>query len=948
MKRKRNVFFLLAGAIFFALLTATGLSSCRPAGPSEPPDGSGDPSPVPPETEPQLPLGSVTERTASDGSVFKTTARRPEENGVVSEISGQVRVQILGDGIVRAEANTAASFLDAPSLLVPDRTRFTGAPVAYDTDGETIVLQTARFVVNLPARDAKLADLRVCTPDGALLYTSATPKNACYTSLPDPGKTPDCWVLSDTRAILPPETGLTYAGSGAPASGFSRAAGSDLYLFLPLGDPFRLRADWIAVTGPTDLPLVKEFGAWYSKWTKYSAAERLAMIARWRREDVPLDILVVDTEWKDTSKNGNDGNGTGYDVNTDLYPDMAKFLAAANEAGVLVLFNDHTHETSRKLTDPVELKWQTEGVVSLLRLGLNGWWYDKNWTYRIQSPFDDLSFKTLGQIFYHDTIRTYNKENRGGERPLLLSNLDYVNHGEIVSQPSMIGHRYGVQWTGDVFANAISFRTEIGTMVDAGVIGASPYVSSDLGGFHGTDTLTDSHLRRWLEFGAFSPLFRPHGTLSMKNEKLPWSSGAATEKVYRNYLKMRYALLPFYYSLGAENHETGVPLARRLDFYYPQYPEASDNTEYLLGRDLLVAPYWSVSGSGAETVPASWLKTKDGKPGLDAAYYNTSKDLSSAHYFDGKPVKEERVNEIDFFWGKEAPKGVQTDYFAAVYTGTITPDRDCRLGTISDDGARIYIDGKYWSGVWAANDSKAAVNTSKLLKAGETHEIRVEYFELTGRAVLYLVHEPEAARLSSSRTVFFPDWEWVDLFTGETFSGPVTKQIEKPDDAIPLYLRRGGLLLTAEPVSPITCADFERITLTVCGQGESSFVLYEDDGRTEEYLDGAFRKTAFTAHTEDGTTTLTVGAAEGSFASGYTARALTVRVLSETPVSDVKVNGAAVLATRIAKDAAALPVNEKGALPAGDVWQFSFEAPLDRETVITYFSEEKPYFSEEK
>ena len=138
----------------------------------------------------------------------------------------------------------------------------------------------------------------------------------------------------------------------------------------------------------------------------------------------------------------------------------------------------------------------------------------------------------------------------------------------------------------------------------------------------------------------------------------------------------------------------------------------------------------------------------------------------------------------------------------------------------------------------------------------------MEYFELTGRAVLYLVHEPEAARLSSSRTVFFPDGEWVDLFTGETFSGPVTKQIEKPDDAIPLYLRRGGLLLTAEPVSPITRADFERLTVTVCGQGEGKTVLYEDDGRTEEYLDGAFRKTAFTAHTEDGTTTLTVGAAE--------------------------------------------------------------------------------------
>jgi len=60
--------------------------------------------------------------------------------------------------------------------------------------------------------------------------------------------------------------------------------------------------------------------------------------------------------------------------------------------------------------------------------------------------------------------------------------------------------------------------------------------------------------------------------------------------IARNFLDMRYRLLPVFYAAAHENYETGEPLLRRLDLYFPQCPEARRDDEYLLGQDILVAP----------------------------------------------------------------------------------------------------------------------------------------------------------------------------------------------------------------------------------------------------------------------------------------------------------------------------------------------------------------------
>jgi alpha-glucosidase (family GH31 glycosyl hydrolase) len=114
---------------------------------------------------------------------------------------------------------------------------------------------------------------------------------------------------------------------------------------------------------------------------------------------------------------------------------------------------------------------------------------------------------------------------------------------------------------------------------------------------------------RWFQFYAFCPSFRSHG--KRWNLRLPWgwntrSAGFVEDKVLppttefqnemvepicRDYLNLRYQLLPYTYTLAREVFDTGMPLMRALWLHYPNDPRAAAcGNAYLWGRDLLVAP----------------------------------------------------------------------------------------------------------------------------------------------------------------------------------------------------------------------------------------------------------------------------------------------------------------------------------------------------------------------
>ena len=318
---------------------------------------------------------------------------------------------------------------------------------------------------------------------------------------------------------------------------------------------------------------------------------------------------------------------------------------------------------------------------------------------------------------------------------------------------------------------------------------------------------------------------------------------------------------------------TGEPILRRLDLDYPQYPEAKQENQYLIGRSILVAP--AMQG-GVTTVSSTWLTTTNGQAGLNASYFSNTN-------LAGPPIFTRVDTNIDFNWGTGSPGGsVGSDHFSVRWTGNIAVPPsvgDVILAAKSDDGVRVWVDNQLCIGNWGPNDS-ATTESTLIVKAGQTHPLRVEYLELTGKASVSL--KWRGASLSQSVSVWIPPGNWINAWTGALLKGPATILEDSPLERIPLYLRSGSIFALApqmqytgqSPWDPITLDAFPSIT----EMAQTS--LYEDDTLTTAYQRGQFRRTAVSTWADDVSKTISVsiGAASGSYSNAPALRSWVARI----------------------------------------------------------------------
>ncbi|MBT8226404.1 MAG: alpha-xylosidase [Dactylosporangium sp.] len=180
---------------------------------------------------------------------------------------------------------------------------------------------------------------------------------------------------------------------------------------------------------------------------------------------------------------------------------------------------------------------------------------------------------------------------------------EVAGHGLVWSRSSFLGgQRHSAQWGGDANCTYPAMGSTLRGGLSHGLSGV-PFWSHDAGGFTGTPT-PDLYVR-WAQFGALSPLVRFHGTTS----RLPWDFPAAAEKATAEVLRLRYRLLPYLYSAAVESARTGAPLMRALLVDSPDDPAAwQADLEYRLGRELLVAPMISPTGTRMVYLPAGeWV-----------------------------------------------------------------------------------------------------------------------------------------------------------------------------------------------------------------------------------------------------------------------------------------------------------------------------------------------------
>jgi alpha-D-xyloside xylohydrolase len=152
--------------------------------------------------------------------------------------------------------------------------------------------------------------------------------------------------------------------------------------------------------------------------------------------------------------------------------------------------------------------------------------------------------------------------------------------------------RYGViPWSGDVSRSFGGLAIQIPMLLSAGLSGLA-YHNSDIGGYARTPTSPELYIR-WMQYGTFCPIARAHGagegTRGSPTE--PWMFGPEAERICREFISLRYRLLPYLYTLAWQNWSSGIPLARPLFFLDPTDPRLADEGgSYMLGDALLVSP----------------------------------------------------------------------------------------------------------------------------------------------------------------------------------------------------------------------------------------------------------------------------------------------------------------------------------------------------------------------
>jgi alpha-D-xyloside xylohydrolase len=230
----------------------------------------------------------------------------------------------------------------------------------------------------------------------------------------------------------------------------------------------------------------------------------------------------------------------------------------------------------------------------LFKLGIDAWWLD---TTEPETEGQEESI-LLGHKLYIGSGNRY-----ANIFPLMTTKAVYDGQRAasdqkrvfILSRSAFAGTQRNAvtAWSGDVLSDWLSFKRQIPAGLNFSVSGL-PYWTTDIGGFF-IASPSDSKFRelfvRWFQFGAFSPIFRVHGTRYNPDENELWSYGPEAGKILLKYDNLRYRLLPYIYSLAWKTTSEAYTPMRPLVMDFREDVNAQNTgDQYMYGPAFLVNP----------------------------------------------------------------------------------------------------------------------------------------------------------------------------------------------------------------------------------------------------------------------------------------------------------------------------------------------------------------------
>ncbi|ANE45555.1 alpha-glucosidase [Paenibacillus swuensis] len=373
------------------------------------------------------------------------------------------------------------------------------------------------------------------------------------------------------------------------------------------------------LTGRMTVPPKWSIGYHQSRYSYMSQEEVLELARSFRDKNIPCDVIYLDIHYMDEYR--------VFTFDKTRFPNPMEMMKELRAMGMRIVpivdpgvKQDPRYEIYKEgvLNDFFCKKIEGDLFIGPVWPGdsafpdftedeVGRWWADKHRFYTdmgIQGVWNDMNepavfneSKTMdldvihrnnGNMKTHEELHnlygmlmskaTYEglREQLNGERPFVLTRAGYSGI-----------QRYAAVWTGDNRSFWEHMAMAMPMCLNLGLSGI-PFTGPDIGGFaHHT---TGDLLVRWTQMGVFFPYCRNHSVLDSVRQE-PWSFGPEVENIVREYVNLRYRLMPHLYNLFFEASVTGMPVMRPFVLEYPNDPNVLNLCDqFLFGSDMIIAP----------------------------------------------------------------------------------------------------------------------------------------------------------------------------------------------------------------------------------------------------------------------------------------------------------------------------------------------------------------------
>ena len=480
-------------------------------------------------------------------------------------------------------------------------------------------------------------------------------------------------------------------------------------------------AGYAKLTGDTPLPPKAGFGLIQSK-ARYESQQELLDVAKgYRQRGLPLDVMVLD--WFYWTRMGQ------MDIDRTYFPDpkgMNDQLNAMGMRSIISVWPRFERESryfdmlatkgwllKDKDGNPVDglpVRFDRAGALidstnpdarewfwgkirdNIASQGFDWFWLDETEPDVIPEGFffsigSGDRYRNLFPLVHVSGVAEGSERDRPNFRNMILARAAYLG-----------SQRYGgLFWSSDVKSTWEALRRQVPTGLNFTASGIA-YWGSDIGGWQWPSGPAPEHpvlldpagmtaaamdyvdypelFVRWFQYSVFTPTLRIHG---QRPDTELWTYGKAAEPILADWLRLRYTLMPYIYSLGRHTYDSGAPFMRALFMDFPNDPKVvTIGDQYMFGPAFLVAP---VTEQGQTKRPV-YLPA-------GTAWYDY---WTNQRYEGGQTIKVDApINRMPLFVkaGSIVPMGAAVQSTAekqALESIRVYPGADARFTLYDDDG----------------------------------------------------------------------------------------------------------------------------------------------------------------------------------------------------------------------------------------------------------------------